>query len=74
MSSGTQRDQGLEKNNVAIDSRVNTLYMTTKYCVEMTYHTVVDHQVRSVVLVIVGLKKEEMQVRHAAIVKTMTQR
>jgi hypothetical protein len=48
--------------------------MTTKYCVEMTYCTVVDHQVRSVFLVIVGLKKEEVQVCHAAIVKMMTQR
>jgi hypothetical protein len=46
--------------------------MTTKYCVEMTYRTVIDHQVRSVVLVIVGLKKGEVRVRHAAIVKTMT--
>jgi hypothetical protein len=48
--------------------------MTTKYCVEMTYYTVIDHQVRSVVLVIVGLKKEEVRVRHAIIVKLMTQR
>ena len=45
-----------------------------KNCVQITYITVVDHQVRSVVLVVVGLKKGEVRVRHAAIVKTMGQR
>ena len=40
---------------------------------QITYITVVDHQVRSMVLVVVGLKKGEVQVRHAAIVKTMRQ-
>ena len=48
--------------------------MTMKYCVEMTYRNIVNHEVRSMVLVVVGLKKEEMRVHHAAIVKTMTQR
>ena len=36
---------------------LKTLYMKRKYCVQITYITVVDHQVRLVVLVIVGLKK-----------------
>ena len=48
--------------------------MKRKYCVQITYITVVDHQVRSMVLVVVGLKKRELRVRHAAIVKTMRQR
>ena len=48
--------------------------MKRKYCVQITYITVVDHQVRSVVLVVVLLKKGEVRVRHAAIVKTMGQR
>jgi hypothetical protein len=38
-----------------------------------TYITVLDYQVRSVVLVIVCLKEGEVRVHHAAIVKTMTQ-
>jgi hypothetical protein len=48
--------------------------MKRKYCVQITYITVVDHQVRSVVLVVVGLKKGELRVRHATIMKTMRQR
>jgi hypothetical protein len=39
----------------------------------ITYITLVDHQVCSVVVVIVGLKKGELWVRHAAIVKTIRQ-
>jgi hypothetical protein len=38
-----------------------------------TYITVVDYQVRLVVLVVVCLKEGEVRVRHTAIVKTMTQ-
>ena len=52
---------------------LKTLYMKRIYCVQITYITVVDHQVRSLVLVVVGLKKRELWVRHAAIVKTMRQ-
>jgi hypothetical protein len=47
--------------------------MKRKYCVQITYITVVDHQVCSVVLVIVVVKKGEVWVRHAAIVKMMGQ-
>ena len=53
---------------------LKTLYMKRTYYVQITYITIVDHQVHSVVLVIVGLKKGELWVRHAAIVKTMRQR
>ena len=38
---------------------------------QITYITIVDHQVRSVVLVVVGVQKGEVQLCHAAIVKTM---
>ena len=53
---------------------LKTLYMKRKYCVQITYIIVVGHQVCSMVLVVVGLKKRELRVRHAAIVKTMRQR
>jgi hypothetical protein len=53
---------------------LKTLYMKRKYCVQITYITVIDHQVRSVVLVVVGLNKGELRVRHATIMKTMRQR
>ena len=74
MSLGTQQDQGLQKTTLESIAELKTLYMKRKYCVQITYITVVDHQVRSVVLVVVGLKKGEVRARHAAIVKMMTQR
>jgi hypothetical protein len=42
--------------------------------VRITYITVVDHQVHPMVLVIVLLKKGEVRVHHAAIMKMMGQR
>ena len=40
VNSGTQRAQGLQKNNVRIDNRVKTLYMKTKYI----YKTLGDYK------------------------------
>ena len=38
---------------------------------QITYITIVDHQVHSLVLVIVRVQKGEVRLRHAASVKTM---
>jgi hypothetical protein len=45
----------------------------TRGVTQITYITVVDHQVRSMVLVVVLLKKGGVRVRHDAIVKMMGQ-
>ena len=73
MSLEPQSEQGLQKTTLESIAGLKTLYMKRKYYVQITYITVVDHQVCSVVLVVVGLKKGELQARHAEIVKTMRQ-